>query len=691
LFFLAERSSPNCSCSSERTGLQPKRKSAFRQGRNKRRKLSHVSETLSQTEDAKYSEDLGSGDNVLPIIVSKRGTPRLWSDEQEDTSDTKNENGTKDAPQCTSLESQRKGGSCSRILSSGSQAISRRNCSWKESAERLATSLEFGTKNIKYSHCNVDDESHDLKMDSKRGRETSTSNPAVASIQDGDESETTDDIFYYRCPQNSSLHCEGEKQTNTETVHSDSQNKSGRGASGKISESSVASECCSDDRRVFGENSDHGATETRKRTENSAAGDGKNTGRKSLLRRMKRETRSSHNAARSKRDENGRARNGRKSAKQENVLTTSRRKATALKHSVGSNVSDDSGDQNNGNILHRQRRSDPSHCSTASDHEKSESYISDGSGLQKVENILTRLKKQMKSSNSSFGSKHNITEDVSGDGENPNKESFPSRRKNRMKMRTSSDGSKYVQNGGHIADDGKSPEKENVLKSRERGTETHRLRASGHDDTLFVSDVGYTSKNESVFITGEIRRMPKRHKYDRTFNTSHKRSLPCKKDKRKTNNIFNENRTSLKSSRSNKRKCVMNSSSHNKSTRSNVPRESPKHSVTSVVCRNGSTVSSDEKSAGSGYLADSHRQQFSADITQKLSSHGSGGNIHKMDSKLMKTSGTKTGSEHTETEEELDDDDDDDDIFYITPRRSSLREKETGRQSSFCGNKTLIK
>jgi hypothetical protein len=94
---------------------------------------------------------------------------------------------------------------------------------------------------------------------------------------------------------------------------------------------------------------------------------------------------------------------------------------------------------------------------------------------------------------------------------------------------------------------------------------------------------------------------------------------------------------------------------------------------------------------------DSHRQQFSGDIMEKVhSSHESDDNIHKMkkDSKLMKSSRTETrmvssvGSEHTENEEEIADDDDDD-IFYKTPRRSLLYEKERGRMSGICDNENL--
>jgi hypothetical protein len=664
---------------------------------------------------------------VLPIIVSKINMPEVSSNKQEDTCEPKNENRTKNAFQHMSLQSEKEedkiNNSCSKVFSSGSQTISRRNYSSKESSTPLVTSLEFGTNKIKYSHCHFDDESHDLKMDSKRGRETS--NSAAGSVHDGNDGETTDDdIFYYRCPQNSSLYCEKEKQINRERVHLDSENKSTRSVSAKTPELSVASKYRSDDRRVFSDNGDHRATETPhfvigsepERTENSATGNGKNAGQKSMLTRMKRETRSSHNLVRSKRDENGHAINDRKSLKQENVLTKSKRKATALKHLVGSkreengyNISDDSDNQKNGNILHRlRRRSDPSYRLIASDHDKSESCVSDDGELLHMENILTRLKRQIKSSNSS----ENISEDVSGDGENPVKENVPSRRKSRMQICSSSDGSKYDQNGGHIADDGKSPEKENVFKRRERGTETYHLIASGYDksDTVFISDAGYTSKNKSMFITGEITGMSKHYGHDDMFCTPHKPSLLCKKEKRKTNNSFNESCTSLKSSRTNKYKSVTNNSSQNMWTRNKAPRVSFQHSIKATVCRNENTINSDNsscgKSAGNDFLTDSHGQQFSGDMLQKInSSQESDGNIHKTDSKLMKGSSssladschgvellsrTKTRkvslveSEHTETEEG-----DDDDIFYKTPRRSLFCGKEMGRISSICGNESL--
>ncbi|PNF28373.1 hypothetical protein B7P43_G17069 [Cryptotermes secundus] len=428
-----------------------------------------------------------------------------------------------------------------------------------------------------------------------------------------------------------------------------------------------------------------------------------------MLIRRKRETRSSNSSVKSKHNENGHVSNDSKSPKQENVLTKSKRRATALNNLVrfkyeenGYDISDDSEVPQNRKILHRwKRRSYTSYHLIASDHDKNKGNTSDDGKLLNMENVSSRLKRRMKALNSAaVGCNHNETKDVSGDAENPKKENVPSRRKNRMKMCINSDGSKYDQNESHVTDDGKSPEKENVLKRRERGTETYNLIASEYDETdktVIVSDVGYPSKNES-----EMTGMSKHHEYyddvddnDDIFYTTPKRSLLYKKEKEKTDNSCNENCTSLKSSRNNGHKSVRNSSSQSTLTR-NVFRNSLKHSLKSVVWKNENVVdkdnSSDEKSAEIDLLTDSHRQQSSGDIIEKNhSSHKSDDNMHKMkmDSKLMESSRTETrkvssvGSEHTENEEDMADDDD---IFYKTPRRSSLYGKERGRVSSICGN-----
>jgi hypothetical protein len=678
-----------------------------------REQLSYVSETQSQSEDDKFYDHLGSGDeNVLPIIVSEKDAPEPSTDEQEDTSDTKHENRTKNVFKYTSVQSEKDKiiKSCIKICKSGSQTMSSRANSSKQSPEHLATSLQFGTKKSTFNHCNFGDESHDFKMGSKRDRETSA--PSVGSKHDT-EGETTDDddIFYCRRPRNSSLDCEKEKRINTEIACLDSQNKSARSANDKISGLSVTSKHCRDDSRVFRDGSAHRATDTphliigfeHDRTENNAVGGGENAGKKSMLTRRKRETRSSNKSVRSKHDENDHVSNDSKSPKQGNVSTRSKRRATASNNSVGckhdENECDLSGDgenPKNGNILHRWKsKSDISYHLIASDHGKNKSNVTDDDKHLNNENVLTRLKKRTKALNSSVRSKHNETEDVSGDGENPNKENVSSR-KNRTKMCISSDRSEYDQNEGHITDDGKSPKKENMLKRRERGTETYHLIASEYDrtdNTVFVTDV--ISKNESVFTTAKMTGMPK-HDEDDIFYTTPQRSLLYKKEKGKTDNSCNENCTLLKSSGSKKYKNVMNNSSQSMLTRNNVSTESLKHSIKSMVSKNeniqDSGNSSDEKSTGIDLLTDSHKHQFSGDVMEKIhsSSDKSDDNNHKMKSgrtEVIKVS--SIGSEHSENEEEIADDDDDDDIFYKTPRKSLFYEKERGRMSNICGNENV--
>jgi hypothetical protein len=670
-----------------------------------------VSETLSQSEDVRYCEHSESGaENLLPVIVSsKRHMPELCSDEQEDRDDTENENGTKRVLKCKSSQSKKEEDKTSKSHSKVSKTLSRRNCSRKESAGCLSASLELGRKDIKCNHCN--DESLDLKMGSKRDGETSVS--ADGSRHDGGEGETTDDdIFYYRHPQKSSLQ-EKETRTNEETVCLDSQKKNARSANSRILELSVTSGHCTDGRSVFSGYSDHGAAETThfvtglepaKAESNTAGSDSKST-----FTTTKRKTTSSHNSVQSKHDENCHADDDSNSSNQETVLTTSKSLAGSKHKQHGYNISDDREASKSGTILPKQKGSlDPLYRLIASGYDENSGSISDDGELLNKENVLTTLQRQMRSSKRLVGSKPIVTEG----GKNCKMESVPSRRKSGTETGITFGRSKYERNGGHRADDGKSTEKENVLKSRQRETERNHLIASGYDKadyTLFVSDVGYASKDESVFSTAEITGMPKHREYeydgdvdddDDDSYTFPKRSLFCKKDV-KTGNSCNEKCVSLNSVRSNKYKRVMSNSSQSMLTRNSVPRGSLEHSIKSVVCKNENIItshnSSDDNLAGIDSLTHSHRQKFSGNIMQKInSSHESDEDIQKMDSKLMKNR-TETRNisliefEHIKNEEEIpdDDDDDDDDIFYKTPRRSLLCEMEGGRMSSVCANETL--
>jgi hypothetical protein len=438
-----------------------------------------VSETLGQSrDDSKSCQFLGSGDeNIFRIIVSDINIPELSVEKQDEASDAKTKNKSKDILKCTSLQPEKEEeriNSSDKIYNFGSHNTSIINKINKESSKNLAMSLQLETNEIKYNHCNFDDRGCDFEISSKR--EKGTLNPSIGLEHDDNEDEITDDddIFYCGHPQN----------------------RSSRSASGnKVSGLSVVYEHQRHEITVFNDSSGQSVTKTshvssglgHDNVENNMICDGENPRQENMLNRRRKVIKTSNcsvvsTCAEDENDKTGDGENPRK----KNVITNRKIKIATPDHltefgcaSARNEDEKTDGGENTkrGNILTRGKSRTQTSHQTASGYNENEAVTEkdmifcDGGGSDNLETecVLPVWERGIKSANHLTESGFDKNEgNITDNDETSNKENV-TRRKTGKEMSDNSYGSKHDENEDGITDDGKNAKRENVLTRRKRG------------------------------------------------------------------------------------------------------------------------------------------------------------------------------------------------------------------------------
>jgi hypothetical protein len=680
-------------------------------------RLSYL-ETLSQCGSDKSSGCLGlKGKSVYPVVLADKGTSELLGDAQDKTHDAEYEDRTKDVSKCTPSHSEKQdiiNDNCDKICSFGSQSISCSNKNSKESPECFGTPQQFGRNKVMHSHCNCDGEGHGFEINRIGKKETShlsvkSDDENKEEITDDDDDD--DDIFCYRQSQCSSLHYGKENKRINQTFCLNSQSRSVRHASDDtVSRLSVTYEHRRNTRTAFSNARSHSSTQT--------PHDGANMTKENVLMTRTKRTKSSNHSATSGYAESEDYETGdNENSTKRNAVTQRKIRIETSRNFRGSHCAKyDGGNLEKVNVLTRDSSSRAASNHVGSGRGEngdvraddrscifSDSY--DGGDSLEKEYITPIWKCGRKSSNYLCGSGHEKNENVIVDcGKNPNNGNVVTGRKRQTVSLYNSGGQEQGENGDHIINDD-NPKKDVFYKRKRRKNISDCSISSGvHDDKDGITNDGKmpnrtnvitNRKQQAKALNNSVESKQDETEHNRQHDGSHIKRGNVSHRRKGTNSsghliasdhVKNENQmidngkcpdSENHLTRSKRGMKVHNSSvifknSENEDDITDNRREPNKRNVLNGRERGTGTTSY--------HLSDSEHNTNEV-ITDKRVLFSDDGNNSKKENIFNRIKRTGAPKHHGKN----DDDDDDNSIFYKTPKHSWFNDTE--KPDSTFGNR----